>query len=65
MGYGDVFVAGVLGGILAAERRGQRLAGLLVFVLGALWDLLFLHFDTLPATVPVAVALVLLELGHS
>jgi hypothetical protein len=62
MGYGDVFVAGVLGGILAAERRRQLLPGLLVFVLGALWDLLFLHFNTLPATVPIAVAVVLLEL---
>jgi hypothetical protein len=62
MGYGDVFVAGVLGGILASERRGQLLPGLLVFVLGALWDLLFLHFNTLPATVPIAVAVLLLEL---
>jgi hypothetical protein len=62
MGYGDVFVAGVLGGILAAERRGQVLPGVLVFVLAALWDLLFLHFNTLPATVPIAVAVVLLEL---
>jgi hypothetical protein len=62
MGYGDVFVAGLLGGILAAEGRRQVLPGLLVFVLAALWDLLFLHFNTLPATVPVAVAVVLLEL---
>jgi len=62
MGYGDVFVAGVLGGILAAEHRKQLLPGVLVFVLGALWDLLFLHFNTLPATVPIAVAVILLEL---
>jgi hypothetical protein len=61
MGYGDVFVAGVLGGVLAAERRRQSPAALLVLVLAAAWDLLFLHFDTLPATVPVALALLALE----
>ncbi len=33
-----------------------------VFVAGALWDLLFFHFNTLPATVPIAVAVILLEL---
>ena len=62
MGYGDVFVAGLLGGILAAEGRKQVWPGVLVFVLAALWDLLFLHFTTLPATVPIAVAVLLLEL---
>ena len=61
LGYGDVFVAGVLGGVLAAERRPQGVAALLVLACSAAWDLLFLHFDTLPATVPVAVALVILE----
>ena len=30
LGYGDVFVAGVLGGVLAAERRPQGVAALLV-----------------------------------
>ena len=58
MGYGDVFVAGVLGGILAAEGQRQLPAALLVLVLSILWDLLFLHFNTLPATVPIAVATV-------
>ena len=59
MGYGDIFVAGVLGGILAAEgtqpapRRRCSCSGLSI-----LWDLLFLHFNTLPATVPIAVATV-------
>ena len=32
-----------------------------LLVLSRLWDLLFFHFDTLPATVPVAIALLLLE----
>ena len=62
MGYGDVFVAGLLGGILAAERRRQFPAAVLVFVLAVLWDLMFLHFNTLPATVPIAAAVILLEL---
>jgi hypothetical protein len=61
MGYGDVFVAGVLGGVLAAEGRGQALGAVLVLVISAAWDLLFLHFDTLPATVPVALAVLVLE----
>lgn len=64
MGYGDVFVAGLLGGILAVEGRRQAPAALLVFVLCCLWDLLFLHFNTLPATVPIAVAIVILELVY-
>ena len=62
MGYGDVFVAGLLGGILAAERKRQAPAALLVFVLCCAWDLLFLHFNTLPATVPIGVAIIVLEL---
>jgi hypothetical protein len=61
MGYGDVFVAGVLGGVLAVEGRPQLRAAGLVLACSAAWDLLFFHFDTLPATVPVALALVILE----
>jgi len=61
IGYGDVFVAGVLGGILALERRPQWPAAALVLLCSILWDLLFFHYDTLPATVPVAAALVILE----
>jgi hypothetical protein len=61
IGYGDVFVAGVLGGVLAVERRAQWPAAALVLLCSILWDLLFFHFDTLPATVPVAAALVILE----
>jgi hypothetical protein len=63
MGYGDVFLAGVLGGVLAAERREQWPVGLLVFVLAVLWDLLFLldSINTLPATVPIAAALIVAE----
>lgn len=62
MGYGDVFVAGVLGAILAAEGRRQAPSALLVLVLALAFDLLFLLTDELPATVPVALALGLGEL---
>jgi hypothetical protein len=61
LGYGDVFVAGVLGGLLAADGRGQVPVALLTLACSAAWDLLFLHFDTLPATVPVALALLIVE----
>jgi hypothetical protein len=61
LGYGDVFVAGVLGGVLAQRRQRQWTAALLVLALSAAWDVLFRWFDTLPATVPVAVALIILR----
>ena len=62
MGYGDLFVAGLLGAVLALERRHQNLAALATFAFASLMDLLFLVTDTLPATVPVALALIAVEL---
>jgi hypothetical protein len=61
LGYGDVFLAGVLGGVLAAERAPRWPVSLLVLGLSVVWDTLFLAFDTLPATVPVAAALLIGE----
>jgi hypothetical protein len=61
MGYGDLFIAGVLGAVLANERVRTGRVALLVFVLGALFDLLFFTVSELPATVPVAVALLIVE----
>lgn len=60
MGYGDLFVAGVLGGLLAsqASRRVQLRGAVLVAAFAIAFDLLFFFVDELPATVPVAVALV-------
>jgi hypothetical protein len=61
MGYGDLFVAGVLGGLLALTvgRSTQvRVAGLTA-LLALTFDLLFFAVDELPATVPVAAALLL------
>ena len=63
MGYGDLFVAALLGGVFAAQKRVQRMAAAATLVLAALFDLLFLVTDNLPATVPVALALLIVEVG--
>jgi hypothetical protein len=61
MGYGDLFIAAVLGAVLAANRRTKRLAALITLTIAALFDLLFLVVNELPATVPVALALIVIE----
>ena len=61
MGYGDLFVAAVLGAVLASQWRRQREAALLTFAIAAVFDLLFLVISELPATVPVALALLVTE----
>jgi hypothetical protein len=61
MGYGDLFVAGLFGAVLAADVRRQRQGAVLTLVLAALFDLLFLVIAELPATVPVALALIVME----
>ncbi len=60
MGYGDLFIAGVLGGLLAATvgRSLQLRAAALTASLALGFDLLFFLVDELPATVPVALALI-------
>ncbi|HET7053595.1 MAG TPA: hypothetical protein VFI09_06745 [Solirubrobacterales bacterium] len=63
MGFGDLFIAATLGCLLALPARRRQLFGAaLVAVLGLGFDLLFFAVDTLPATVPVALALALIEL---
>lgn len=59
MGYGDLFVAGLLGGLLAATGgpRRQRRAAMLAAALALAFDLLFFVLNELPATVPVALTL--------
>jgi hypothetical protein len=66
MGYGDLFVAGVLGGLLAAvSRRWQLRGAALTIAIALVLDLLFFFVDELPATVPVALTLlVLMALGR-
>jgi hypothetical protein len=61
MGYGDMFVAGVFGAILAREGRQQWPMALLTLVLAGAFDLLFFFVGELPATVPVALALIVGE----
>ncbi len=95
MGYGDFFVAGLLGGVLAAQGAARQLAAgatgvaasskalisagrmqigkglgayrlqlgaaLMVFVIAALFDLLFFVVSELPATVPVALTVIIIE----
>jgi len=61
MGYGDLFIAGVLGALLCAQPALQRAGALLTLLLAGAFDVLFLLVDELPATVPVALALVVLE----
>ena len=62
MGYGDLFVAGVFGGLLAAtgNRSRQFTGAVLVASLAVAFDFLFFAVDELPATVPVGSALVIL-----
>jgi len=60
-GYGDLFVAGVLGAVLAREGRRQWPIALLTLFLAGLYDLLFFVVNELAATVPVALALIIGE----
>jgi hypothetical protein len=61
LGYGDVFAAAVLGGVLAAERGPQAAAALALLGVSLAWDQLFLVYDVLPATIPPAIVLLIIE----
>ena len=62
MGFGDLFIAAVLGALLAYDRRLQLQGAVLAAVIGLSFDLLFYAVDELPATVPIALTLAVLEL---
>ena len=62
--YGDYFVAGLVGAILAAERRPQVLAALLTLAAAQAFNQLFLVVDSLPGTVPPAVVMLGFELWY-
>jgi hypothetical protein len=66
MGYGDLFVAALLGALLAvtAGRCTQRHAAALAALLGLGFDLLFFLVDELPATVPIALTLIVLSVAR-
>jgi hypothetical protein len=63
MGFGDFFVAATLGALLADSRPRQLVGAALVATLALAFDLFFFAVDMLPATVPVALALALLDLS--
>jgi hypothetical protein len=62
--YGDYFIAGLVGGILAAERRPQALAAVLTLAAAEAWNQLFLVVDSLPGTVPPTAVLLGFEVWH-
>jgi hypothetical protein len=62
MGFGDLFIAAVLGALLARDARLQLRGALLAAALCCAWDFLFFAIKTTPATVPVALTLLTLEL---
>ena len=59
--YGDYFISGVVGGILAAERHNQALAALATLVALEAWNQLFAVVDSLPGTVPPTVVMLAFE----
>jgi prepilin signal peptidase PulO-like enzyme (type II secretory pathway) len=61
MGFGDLFVAAAVGALLAAEGRPCREAVAIAAALGLAFDLLFTVVNELPATVPIALTLAVLE----
>jgi hypothetical protein len=60
--YPDLVLAAVLGAIVA-ERAMQQPAAVLVAISASAYGALFAFADILPATVPLAVVLVLVEWG--
>jgi hypothetical protein len=61
MGFGDLFIAATLGALLSRNRRLQLTAASLTAILALAFDLLFFVVNELPATVPVALTLAILE----
>ena len=62
MGFGDIFIAAVLGALLARDARLQLRGAILAAALCCSWDLLFFFIHETPATVPIALTLLTLEL---
>jgi hypothetical protein len=64
MEYADLFVAAALGAVLALEGRRRGVASLLLALFASASSLFFLVTDTLPATVPIALAMLVDELRN-
>jgi hypothetical protein len=64
IGFGDLFIAAVLGAMLAERPPLQLRAAAIAGSLALAFDLLFLFLAELPATVPIALTLAVLELSE-
>jgi hypothetical protein len=64
LGYGDLFAAAVVGGILAAERSPQLAASAAMILVTLSWKQLHLIYDVLPLTIPPAVVLIGVNVWH-
>jgi hypothetical protein len=64
MGFGDLFLAATLGALLARDRQLQLRGAALAAAIGIAFDLLFFAVDVLPATVPIALTLAVLEVSE-
>jgi hypothetical protein len=62
IGFGDLFVAAVLGAMLAQRRAPQLGPAVIAASLALTFDLLFFFVAELPATVPIALTLAVLEM---
>jgi hypothetical protein len=60
--YGDYFVSGLVGAIIAAERGPQLAAAVVMLPVAEAWNQLFLVFDSLPNTTAPALVLIGVEL---
>jgi hypothetical protein len=61
MGYADLFLPALVGALLATQVRTRRWVALLTLCFALAAGSVFLVADRLPATVPVALALLVVE----
>lgn len=61
MGFGDLFVATLVGALYAGAPARQRRAAVIVAICAVVGDLAFLRVSEFPATVPVAVGMLLAD----
>jgi hypothetical protein len=59
--YGDFFIAGVVGGILAAERRPQAAAAVAMFAVAQAFNQLYAVVESRPGTIPPTIVLLTVE----
>ena len=62
--YGDFFVAGLVGAILAAERRHQAAAAVATLAVAQVYNQLLLVVDSISETAPPALVLLAVEAWH-